>query len=40
MDGAWKLVGRGPLVFGVILIVVGLFLVLWSVASATRIDQE
>ena len=39
MDGAWKLVGRGPLIFGLIFIVAGFVLVLWSVILATKVDQ-
>jgi uncharacterized membrane protein len=40
MSTAWKLVGRGPLVLGVVLIVVGLILVLWSVIEATKVGQQ
>jgi hypothetical protein len=38
MNGAWKLVGHGPLVFGIILLVLGLVLVVSSVISATQVD--
>ena len=40
MDGAWKLVGRGPLVFGAILIAIGLALILWSVIIAAKVDRK
>ena len=40
ISGGWQLVGYTPLTFGVILIVVGLLLVLWSVIIATKVDGK
>ncbi len=39
MDDAWKLVGRGPLVFAAILLVLALILVVSPVVSATKVDE-
>lgn len=40
INGGWQLVGYAPLVFGIILIVIGLLLVLWSVIVATKVNQQ
>lgn len=40
INGGWQMVGYGPLVFGVSLIVIGLLLVLWSVIIATKVVQQ
>jgi hypothetical protein len=39
MNGAWQLVGRGPLVVGIALLLLGLSLVVSSVISATQVGE-
>ncbi len=40
ISGGWQYVGYTPLIFGIILVVVGLLLVIWSVISATKVAGQ
>ncbi len=40
MNTAWKVVGHGPLVAGILLIALGLALVLVTVVGATKVDRS